>query len=128
MNRLKLACVLMLVAAALRGADKPLLQKPPAKEISRTNPYEGSQSAERAGQKLFLRECSDCHGEHGEGSGRSPALASPALDHFPAGTIFWILRNGSLRHGMPSFAHLPAQQRWQIVTYLKSLSGQTLRK
>jgi len=32
-----------------------------------------------------------------------------------------VLRNGSLRHGMPSFAHLPEQQRWQIVTYLKSL-------
>ncbi len=118
----------MLVAAVLNAADKPLLQKPPAKEMSRTNPYEGSQRAERAGQKLFLRECSNCHGQHGEGTGRGLALAPPALDHVPAGAIFWVLRNGSMRHGMPSFAHLPAPQRWQIVTYLKSLSDQTLRK
>jgi mono/diheme cytochrome c family protein len=39
----------------------------------------------------------------------------------PPGAIFWVLRNGALWRGMPSFSHLPEQQRWQIVTYLKSL-------
>jgi mono/diheme cytochrome c family protein len=50
-----------------------------------------------------------------------PALVSPAVRSAPAGVIFWLLRNGSLRRGMPSFSHLPEQQRWQIVTYLKTL-------
>lgn len=39
----------------------------------------------------------------------------------PEGALFWVLRNGSLRNGMPPFSHLPPQQRWQIVSYLKSL-------
>ena len=39
-----------------------------------------------------------------------------------AGALFWILKNGSLRHGMPSFAHLPEPERWQIITYLRSLN------
>jgi hypothetical protein len=37
------------------------------------------------------------------------------------GTLYWILRNGSLCRGMPSFAHLPEDQRWQIITFLQSL-------
>jgi hypothetical protein len=40
----------------------------------------------------------------------------------PAGALFWSLANGSLNHGMPSFAHLPEPQRWQIVTFLHSLN------
>lgn len=36
--------------------------------------------------------------------------------------LLWVLRNGSLRRGMPSFAHLSEARRWQIITYLKSLA------
>ncbi len=36
------------------------------------------------------------------------------------GALFWILRNGDLRHGMPPFAHLPEAQRWQIIEFLQS--------
>ena len=35
------------------------------------------------------------------------------------GALFWALRNGSLNKGMPSFAHLPNPQRWQIITFLR---------
>jgi hypothetical protein len=38
------------------------------------------------------------------------------------GTIFWILTNGVVRRGMPVWSRLPEQQRWQIVSYLKSLN------
>ena len=81
------------------------------------------QRAKRAGRKLFERDCASCHGPQGKGGGRAPALvaSSPQLIQVPPGAIFWVLRNGSLRHGMPSFSHLPEPQRWQIVTYLKSL-------
>jgi hypothetical protein len=41
------------------------------------------------------------------------------------GTLFWLLRNGKLDRGMPSWSKLPDQQRWQIVTYLKILPGRT---
>jgi hypothetical protein len=37
------------------------------------------------------------------------------------GTLFWILTNGVVRRGMPVWSKLPEPQRWQIVTYLKSL-------
>ena len=38
------------------------------------------------------------------------------------GTLFWILTNGVVRRGMPVWSKLPEPQRWQIVSYLKSLT------
>ena len=107
-------------AAASGGQERPL-QQAPGVEAKRLNPYAGQQQAARAGQKLYRRECSGCHGSEAQGARRGPALAWPALAQAPPGTIFWVLRNGSLRAGMPSFSHLPEAQRWQIVTYLKTL-------
>ncbi len=124
MKSLKITCcILVLIAGGLRAVEnrKPLLQQMPLREMSRTNPYEAQQTAERAGRKLFQRECSSCHGQQAQGTGRAPALASRIVRQASPGAIFWVLRNGDLRHGMPSFSHLPEPQRWQIVTYLKTL-------
>jgi len=38
------------------------------------------------------------------------------------GEIFWVITNGVVRRGMPSWSRLPEIQRWQIVTYLESLN------
>lgn len=91
-----------------------------AAQSVKVNPYEGQPRAAKAGQKLYQRECASCHGRDGMGNGRAPALV-PGVRTTAAEAIFEVLRNGSLRHGMPSFAHLPEQQRWQIVTFLKGL-------
>ena len=37
--------------------------------------------------------------------------------------IFWYITQGDAANGMPSWASLPKQQRWQVITYLKSMSG-----
>jgi hypothetical protein len=37
------------------------------------------------------------------------------------GDLEWFLRQGDLRHGMPSWSGLPQAQRWQIIAYLRSL-------
>ena len=123
MKFLKMMCGILAITAGLQGANhgKPLLQQPPLKEMSRTNPYDKQLDAERSGRKLFQRECASCHGQQAQGTERAPALASPVMSQATPGAIFWVLRNGSLWRGMPSFSHLPEQQRWQIVTYLKTL-------
>ena len=120
--------ILTMYSGFLLASDnrKPLLQQPPVKEASRSNPYEGQERAEKAGKKLYQRECSFCHGYAAQGTRRAPALASPTLRQTQPGAIFWVLRNGSLRRGMPSFSHLPEPQRWQVVTYLKTLSTRSL--
>ena len=116
----------LLAASILAAANKPLLERPPAKDAARKNPYEllGQTQRERAaqaGRKLFQQECAGCHGKSAEGTRTAPPLVAPTLSGTSTGIIFWVLKNGSLKRGMPSFAHLPDQQRWQIVTYLKTL-------
>jgi len=110
----------LLFASLLAAADRRPLNQAPPKDASRANPYEQQAEAQRAGRKLYLRECSSCHGHSGEGGRHAPALA-PSMDHAHPGAIFWVLRNGSLWRGMPSFSHLPEAQRWQIIAYLKTM-------
>jgi hypothetical protein len=35
--------------------------------------------------------------------------------------LFYILSNGVVRKGMPVWSKLPEPQRWQLVSYIKSL-------
>lgn len=105
-------------AHSRRGA---LIQQAPVSTLQLVNPYEGDKLAARAGAKLYRRECAPCHGKSGEGFHNAPPLNRPDVKNAPPGTLFWVLRNGSLRYGMPSFSHLPEPQRWQIITYVRSL-------
>jgi mono/diheme cytochrome c family protein len=112
------SCVLLAVGFA-RAAS--LVQEAPPHTASMSNPLEGQENARRAGAKLFARECASCHGENAVGGlGKAPPLRQPEVYRAPPGALFWILRNGSLHRGMPSFAHLPEPQRWQIITWLKA--------
>ena len=79
--------------------------------------------AVKAGRKLFLRNCARCHGHDAEGTPSVPALAGDATQSVPANVIFSYITRGDVGNGMPSWARLPQHQRWQIVTYLKSLSS-----
>lgn len=103
------------------GQTHDLLQRVPPAAAQRQNPFARSEPDRQAGAKLFRQECASCHGRDARGIGKAPPLAGPTVRQAQPGKLFWILRNGSLRRGMPSFAHLPEDERWQIVTYLKSL-------
>jgi mono/diheme cytochrome c family protein len=106
--------------ASSRTKTSPI-QDAPVAASQKPNPYEGQQQARRAGAKLYQRECAACHGVDAQGIGKALPLASPEVREASPGVLFWVLRNGSIYRGMPSFSHLPDEQRWQIVTYLKSL-------
>jgi mono/diheme cytochrome c family protein len=117
--------VMAMAAACACAAAGSILQQAPVTAMGKTNPYEGDDRAARAGRKLYERDCASCHGKTGEGIGKRPPLASRAVAEASAGTLEWVLRNGSITRGMPSFSHLPRQQRWQIITYVKALTVQT---
>jgi mono/diheme cytochrome c family protein len=106
--------------ASAAAAVGTLVQSAPAKAAKRLNPFDGDEKAQRAGGKLYARQCASCHGGNREGRRHAPPLIQPEVREAPSGTLFWVLRNGSLHRGMPSFAHLPEAQRWQIVTFLRT--------
>ena len=115
------ALIWICMALVWAGAGS-LIQQAPAKAATMSNPLEGKEQARRAGAKLYARECASCHGPSGMGLGKAPPLNRADVQSAAPGTLFWVLRNGSLHRGMPSFAHLPEPERWQIVTYLRSLA------
>jgi glucose/arabinose dehydrogenase len=92
----------------------------PTSSAQMKNPYSQRPEAAAAGTKLYAIHCASCHGTNGQGTGNVPALAQSSIQSAPDGEVFWFITNGSVRNGMPSWARLPEQQRWQLVTYLKS--------
>jgi mono/diheme cytochrome c family protein len=119
---MKLVFLSLVISTTTWCQNWNLLQQVPAKAAAKSNILAGDDRARRAGAKLFARECSACHGINAEGSEKAPPLRNADVHQATAGALFWILENGSIYHGMPSFAHLPEPQRWQIVTFLHSLN------
>ena len=85
------------------------------------NPYEGNEAAAQAGKPLYGKYCLSCHGKAGKGTGNVPSLVDGKLDSVAPGEIFWFVTRGSKANGMPSWAMLPANTRWKIVTYVTSM-------
>lgn len=98
------------------------LTQAPAAARDWENPYAARPEAVLAGKKLYGRHCAGCHGLSGHGGDEAPNLRSPIVQAAPPGVLFWFLKNGNLKEGMPSWSRLPDQQRWQLVTYLRTLA------
>ncbi len=101
------------------------LTKAPQKAIARRNPLEQDPDAVAAGAKLFDLHCAECHGEMAQGGKKGPSLRAGEVQQATPGTLFWLLTNGVVRRGMPVWSKLPEPQRWQLVSYIKSLSPAT---
>ena len=78
----------------------------------------------RAGQKLFVRHCSECHGQEGQGTPRAPSIQLYVKNAEPA-ALHSFIKNGNLRKGMPSWSRLPDRQLDQLVGYLQSVREST---
>lgn len=99
------------------------LAKAPEKARAKHNPMASDPEAIAAGANLFDQHCAECHGELGEGSRKGPSLLKEPVQNSTPGALFWLLTNGVVRRGMPVWSKLPEPQRWQLVTYIKSLGG-----
>ena len=96
---------------------------PPIREVSLGSEYEENAWAVAEGKRLFKQyNCSGCHGQGGGSIG--PALMD---DEWVYGSdpeqIYATIVQGR-PNGMPAFGgKLPATHVWQLVAYVRSLSG-----
>jgi mono/diheme cytochrome c family protein len=123
-RKLSLALMLILVPAGfvLSASDGSWLKKVPARDHEKANPYQGQAEAIAAGRRVFVDRCAQCHGEDAEGTKKRPSLRSQRVrEQASEGDLHWLLVNGNMRKGMPSWAKLPDQQLWQVISYVKSL-------
>ena len=115
-------------ALVQNASDKPKhdslyaeIARAPANARAKHNPLENDPDAVAAGRNLFEQHCAGCHGDTAEGGKKGPNLRAPEVQRAESGAIFWILTNGVVRRGMPVWSKLPEPQRWQLVSFLKSL-------
>jgi mono/diheme cytochrome c family protein len=83
-----------------------------------------------AGGKLYLNECSGCHGTPGKADESSDVLYPP-IPHFPtAGTqyseaqIFWVAKHGVRLSGMFANGKWDSDEKlWTITSYIKRIKS-----
>ena len=121
MNRRLSILGFVLAVGLLCAAQAPWANHVSEAESNKVNPYAGQADAIAAGSRLFADHCAKCHGDDALGRKKRPSLRTPEVQHAKDGEIFWLLRNGDLRHGMPSWSSLPEPTRWQIIAFVKSL-------
>ncbi|MGD0569261.1 MAG: c-type cytochrome [Candidatus Sulfotelmatobacter sp.] len=122
-SALIVALVLLPAALLFAAAVDTKFHDAPASAQAMKNPYEGQAAAAQEGKRLYARNCLSCHGKTGKGTGNVPPLAEGKLDSVKPGEVFWFITRGDKDNGMPSWASLPAKQRWQIVTYVKTMAA-----
>jgi mono/diheme cytochrome c family protein len=127
MKRLCSVVIMMLLAlgAGEAAAFHDWNNAVPPKERARENPYAADAKTLAAGAQVYRNRCASCHGEDAMGRGRRPGLRTAHVRNATDGEILWLLENGELRYGMPSWSSLPEEQRWQVERYVKSLPAAT---
>ena len=119
---IRIAAALVTVVMCL-AADGSWLRHVSEADRKRNNPFAGQPDAIAAGKRMFEDHCAKCHGPDALGRGKRPSLRSERVQQAADGEIFWLLRNGNLAKGMPTWAALPEPMRWQIIAYVKSLGA-----
>jgi glucose/arabinose dehydrogenase len=91
------------------------------------NPFAGQDAAVTAGAKLYAANCASCHGPTGKGTGNVPPLTEGPTQTVPEGEVFWFVTTGSVKNGMPPWNALAEEDRWRIVSYVRSLKNSSAR-
>ena len=126
MSRKCLVMVFVLISstALVAAVSADWLTQVPDRDRQRANPYRDQAQAIQAGRLLFADHCAQCHGNTAEGTKKRPSLRTRRIqEEATEGDLRWLLANGNLRRGMPSWSKLPDQQLWQLISYLKSLKA-----
>lgn len=114
-------CLMGLPLAMGSTTGPDWLAKVPAKARAMKNPLAGNAAAAKAGRAIFVQNCAMCHGQNAQGQATFPSLHTAEVRNLTDGDIQWLLTNGSLVKGMPSWSALSVTQRWQLVSYIRSL-------
>ncbi len=101
----------------------------PASEKAKKNPLPSDKKTVEQGEKIAKINCVSCHGSKGKGDGAAAAALNPKpadwtskrVQDEPDGEIFWKITTG--RGAMPSWRHLPDNDRWAVVRYIRTLAG-----
>jgi mono/diheme cytochrome c family protein len=116
-----ISAILFIFTASILKAQDAHFHHASASSNQLKNPCAGQPSGAAAGLRLYAANCGSCHGIKGRGTGNIAPLSEGPTQSASDGEVFGFITTGAADNDLPSWASLPERQRWQIVTYLKSL-------
>jgi len=88
--------------------------------VPKANPFTTASDL-KSGDRLFLGQCSRCHGTKGEG-GQGAVLAQPRLRHATDDqSLFQVIRDGIQGTEMQGAHTLTTREIWQLAAFVSSL-------
>lgn len=123
--------VFMLICSSQSAQADSLAEKwlSPAPSAAKKNPIAATLESIGAGQKIYAKTCTMCHGKSGDADGPAvielnihPArLSDPNLANESDGSLFWKITTG--KKPMPAYGkRLSETDRWNLVNYVRTLS------
>ncbi len=109
-------------AAPTARAQNAAFHNAPASAKATKNPDGRSPEAATAGAAVYQQKCALCHGPKAQGMANIPSLAKGPTQSVADGELFWFITNGDVPDGMPAWSSLSEKQRWDVVTYLKTIN------
>jgi mono/diheme cytochrome c family protein len=99
----------------------------PASEKGKKSPIATSAKVAEQGEKAARTNCVSCHGAKGKGDGAAAVALNPKPADWTSkrvqdesdGELFWKISTG--RGAMPSWRHLPENDRWALIQYIRTL-------
>jgi mono/diheme cytochrome c family protein len=122
--------VAVILASVLAVAGVAWAQAPwvaPEAEKAKKNPLPNDKKVIEQGQNVAKTNCVTCHGPKGKGDGPAAVALNPKPADWTSkrvqdetdGELFWKISNG--RGAMPPWKHLPENDRWAVVRFIRSL-------
>ena len=78
------------------------------------------------------KACKYCHGMEGKGDGSMADLMDNPprnltckiyMNKITDGELFWVIKEGIVEGGMPSYNHLSNEKIWQLIQYIRTFSS-----
>lgn len=130
MSSLTIRALVVIAGLGLALAGTAWGQTPwtaPASEKAKKSPIPASAKVAEQGEKVAKVNCVSCHGAKGKGDGAAAVALNPKPADWTSkrvqdesdGELFWKISTG--RGAMPSWRHLPENDRWALIQYIRTL-------
>ena len=124
---------------SVQGQPCPEIRKvsPAPKEIkNKISPLRKEPRNLKKGKVLYRlkarKACKYCHGMEGKGDGSMADLMDTPprnltcknyMNKITDGELFWVIKEGIVEGGMPSYNHLSNKKIWQLIQYIRTFSS-----
>jgi mono/diheme cytochrome c family protein len=116
--------------------EKRKVAPAPQEYINKINPLRKEPRNLKKGKVLYRlkarKACKYCHGMEGKGDGSMADLMDNAprnltckkyMNKITDGELFWVIKEGVVEGGMPSYKHLSDKKIWQLIQYIRTFSS-----